>query len=583
MRNVIRWPGLLAFVLVIGLIALISMLFIDKAVKYAIESLGADATGAEVNVGSVSHRYSPFGFTVEDIQVTNHSAPENNQVQIARASADVDLLALLMNKVIIDELTVDGVQFDQPRKSPGAVYRQPAADGSNSPFNLPDNIEMPSVDEIMANSPLKTTAAANEAETAYQQHKAAVEQAYQALPDKKKIEAYKTQLKALQDVKLSKPEDVIAAEKEFKQLKEALKQDKQKFAQFQQTLETAKQDLGPKLAALKAAPGQDFDLLKGLVAGDAAAFGELTESVFGPQARKWSDSLFAALDIVGPMLQQQAEQEAEQSRAAGTWYSFDDTTALPGFLIRKANVSIVVKGQSIASNWQDITTEHEVLGRPTLFSVDSKNSPLWDLLNIQGQLSLDSLGLNANQHWKLAGVKLQQLALANADKLSAVLNSALLASEGSLTLNHGALTGSGDIALRDVSIAAEGQNKLTNILAGALNGISSLNINSDISGTLAQPAFGLKSDLDNQLADAVKASLGGEAQQKLNSLQARLNAKADPALGTTGDGMQQWLKWEELADGNLGSVEDMLKAKFDNKLEQEKDKVLDKLKGKIFG
>ena len=57
MRNIIRWPGLIAFFVISGLIAAIVIIFLDIWIKLAAENGIAEATGAEVNIAEVSHTF----------------------------------------------------------------------------------------------------------------------------------------------------------------------------------------------------------------------------------------------------------------------------------------------------------------------------------------------------------------------------------------------------------------------------------------------------------------------------------------------------------------------------------------------
>ena len=581
MNKVFRWQGVVAFMVLLGLLYLFSAFLLDRIVKYAIESTASQAVGAEVNVGEVSHRFSPFGFTLSKIEITDPSAPENNQLQIGSASAEVDLLPFVMGKVIIDELILDEVLFQQPRRTPGKVFRAPGETVIDQ--FAPEDIELPSVDEILAKSPLKTTQAAEQAQAAYQQHKDAVSQAYAALPDKAQLKEYQARLKALRETDYKDPAALVKAKQEFEQIKAQLTEEKQKFDTFQQTLSDAKADLTPKIAALRAAPGEDYDLLKGLVAGDAAAFGDITEAVFGHQARKWSDTLFSALDIVGPMLAKRKQEQQEAVRASGVFYTFNDESGLPDLLIKRARVNIKWQQQTLLSDWFNITTDHTQLGEPTRFEVRSESSPLWQHFAIDGTLSLLADGVHGQQKWQLHGVVLEQLGLSNNPKLSALLQTGLLSSNGQLTVAANALEGAGDIQLSQLTIDAQGSNKLTNAIASALNDLSLVTLRSDIAGSLTSPSFDLASDLDNQLATALTASLGSEAKAKLERLQQSLDERAAATLGPTSQGLTQWLDFETVANGDLGNLEEMLKSQMQDQIDKKKQQLKDKLTDKIFG
>lgn len=580
----IRWPGLIAFFVISGLIALITIVFLDSWIKLAAEKGLEEVTGAEVNIAEVSHQFSPFGVTLSGIQLTDAANPQNNQLQASQISALVDLPPLLMRKVIIDELTVSGVQFNQPRASKGAVYRQPEASEQSQQADLfaETQQELPSVDDVLANSPLKTTAAIDATEQAYAKHKASLEAQYAELPSKEKLQSYQERVKALTETDYKNPAELAKAKKAFDQLRAELKADKQKLNEFKQAVNAAQQDLTPKLAELKAAPGQDYDQLKAVVAGDSAAIGELTQAIFGEQAAQWSDYLLTAYQMLEPMLGG-GNTEEKQQHLQGDWYDFSDTSHLPQFLVRKARISLQWQNEQIDSHWQDITHQHDKLGRATVFEVDSAASSLWQSLKLNGDFWLKAQGVDAKQNWQLVGLSLRDMPLLQQKKLQSELQKGLLSSSGKLAVAGSQLDGAGNIDLSQLSIEAKGENRMTNVIASTLSGLQNLTLDTQIGGSVQQPDLSVSSNLDSQLGNALLSNLGGDEKARLDELKQKLNDKIAGPLGQSGEQMNQLLDWQQLADGNLNSIEEMLNAKFKGALDKKKDELADKLKGKLFG
>jgi uncharacterized protein (TIGR03545 family) len=330
MKNIIRWPGLIAFVVITGSIAAIIILFFDFWIKLAAQKGLEVATGAEVNISAVEHTFSPFGISLIDVQLTDPNKPDTNQIQAAKISADIELSPLLLRKVIIDNLIVSGVQFGTERATEGAIFRKTNAQGQSSVLAelFPNKADLPSVDEVLARSPLKTTKAIEEAQAAYDRHKEGIATQYKNLPSKDKLTEYKKQIEALSKANYKNPSELLAAKEKFELLKQEITADKQIFSNFKDSVSQAKQELSPKIAQLKAAPGQDYEQLKALVAGDAGAISDVTTMVFGDKAAQWAEYGLAAFDIVAPMLKNKQQQNKE-AVSAGRWLSFDDASGLP--------------------------------------------------------------------------------------------------------------------------------------------------------------------------------------------------------------------------------------------------------------
>lgn len=581
MKSIIRLPGLIAFFIIVGLIVAISILFMDYWIKLVAEKSLAKTTGAEVNITSVRHTFSPFGITLNHIQLTDPKAPHTNQLEAESVSAKIDLAPLLLRKLIIDSLTISGLQLGSLRESEGDVYLKPVDEQSQAEDVFADVKEIPSVDDILAKSPLKTTKAIEGTRAVYAKHSDTLQQQYAVLPEKDKLADYQKRIKALIETDYKDPIKLVMAKKKFDRLTEEILNDKKLVNNFKQSIGVAKNELSPQLAALKAAPGQDYLQLRSLVAGDADAINDVTTLVFGEQAGEWSQYALAIFDIVGPMLNAQGQAEEEQLGYAGKWISFDDTSYLPDLWIKKAQISLQWQQETIISDWQNITHQHDVLGSPTIFSVNSSRSALWQSLVLNGDLWLSQSGDKANQSWALSGLKLSELDLVSQEKLTSQLDSGLLSSTGKVALDGETVSGTAKIDLQSLIIKATGTNKIINIVANTLNQLEKITINTDISGTIGNLDLFFSSDLSKQIGGALLSNISAEQQTKLDELKQKLNKKIEGMLGEDNSQLAQWLDWEKLADGDLGSINELLKAQFSSVIEEKKDeykkKIFDKL------
>jgi uncharacterized protein (TIGR03545 family) len=582
MKSIIRLPGLVAFFTIIGLIAAGSILFLDYWIKIVAENSLAKTTGAEVNIGSVEHTFLPFGITLHRIQLTDPQAPRTNQLEAETVSAKINLAPMLLRKLIIDDLIISGIQLGSLRDVKGDVYRKPTRDLNQAEDIFADPEEFPSIDEILAKLPLKTTKAIENTQAIFTKHNEVLQQQYAALPAKNKLVNYQARIKVLTETDYKYPIKLALAKKEFDAIKEEILNDKKRLSDFKRSVRQAKNELSHQLLALKAAPGEDYAQLKSLVTGDTNALNDVTTIVFGEQVGQWSQYALAAFNIVGPMLEAQVQTEEEQQGYAGRWISFDDTSSLPDLWIKKAQISLQWRQEKIISDWQDITHQHDVLGRPTLFSVNSNSSSLWQSLILNGDLWLDQSGVKANQNWALSGLKLSSLALVSQEKLTSQLDSGLLSSSGKAALNGEIVSGTSNIDFQKLIIKAKGSNKITNIVAETLNQLKKLTINTDISGTVDNLNLSLSSNLNKQFGAALLSNVSTEKKAKLDELKQKLNNKTEGVMGTNNNQLDQWLDWEKIADGDLGSINELLETKISGLVDSNKNKLKDKLFEKLF-
>lgn len=581
MNKIIRWQGLAAFFVIVIAIAVLVLVFLNTWLRIGIEQGVGRLLGAEVNIERVEHRFSPFGLSLYGVQVTDPAKPTHNRVQLAEISADIELLPLLMDRIIIDVLNARELAFDQPRAREGRLYRSARDNMQERGFEF--SISAPSVDEVLERSPLRTTRAITDAQAAWEQHEENLRSAYDNLPDPDSLTAYRQRLEALQETDYRNPADLLAARGEFQSILDELRVERQRLQDFRTAAANARSELGTQMTALGNAPDEDFQLLRGLLAGDAAAFSEVTEAVFGPQMRAWSENLFAAYELLAPLLASKQEADAQRQRAEGRWIIYDDTRPWPAFLVRNADISLSWDEQSFSSEWQNITAEHEILGLPTTFRVDSGNTPRWQQLSVDGEFRFLTSGLQASQRWNLAGVSLQDVSLSASESLAARMQSALLNSSGSLSINDDLLDGSAQVNLSSMALSAEGSNRITNLIADSLAALSSLQISADIGGLYTSPDFSLRSDLDRQLAGALAASISPADQARLDELRQRLDVMSRDPLTEGNARLAQWQSWDNLAEGSLGRVQDMLGMSLDNVVGDPVDNLRERLGRQLFG
>ena len=195
-EGLVRWSGLMAFVIVVVVLAGLWLLVVDGVVKRLIERTGTAVVGAKVELDAVDVTLFPLGATLKRLQVTDPDAPMQNAVEIADMAFGVESLQLLRGKVIIDEMAVDGIQFGTPRKASGAVTRKPDEPGVFSGFTLP-SLAIPDVKEVLQKEELQSVKLVESARGEIQAETDRWRKKLAELPDKAKIEAYRKRIESV--------------------------------------------------------------------------------------------------------------------------------------------------------------------------------------------------------------------------------------------------------------------------------------------------------------------------------------------------------------------------------------------------
>ncbi|ALM91957.1 MULTISPECIES: TIGR03545 family protein [Alteromonas] len=549
------------------LLILVYVLFANTIIKAVLESKLGESYGAEVNIAEFDHSLYPTTVTLKGIGLTNATKPSHNQVLVGEANADVALMPLLSNQVVVNNLNLLDVQFDQVREHEGEVYRVPESSLSYDEIKAKAKEAVPSVDEMLARNPLKTTAAVAEAKEAYATYSQGLKQDYENLPDKERIDYYKTQVAALKETNYKDPQALIQAKSSLDKLKEEMSADRALISSFTDKASNAKSALSNSVKALKEAPGEDYALLKGVIAGDEAALSQVTYFVFGDKAAEYTEYLMSAMQIVMPLLQGGDTPE-------------EPAADMPSILVKQANVSVLWQNESISSSWQNITNTHSVFGNPTTFTIEAAGDMLKQFTS-SGEFWIDESGVDASQVWELAGVNMSNIPVSGNETLNAVMKTALMATTGSMEVVDNKLSGNGKVNLQELVMEATGTSDVTSAIASALQSLSSLSMTMLLDGTLANPGFNIKSDLDNKLAQAAISQLTASQQDKLDELNTKLNAMVAREQDALSGELVDINSMLSAAQGDSGALQELLQSQLSSVVEEQKNKLFDKLKGKL--
>jgi len=129
----VRKVGVVLAVLLVGGFFAVTHVLQDTTVKqYATETL-TRANGAEVDLEELGISILGGNVSAAGLQVTDAQKPEQNQVQVEKVAADASLYDLLLGRLVMENVEVSGVQFNQQRQSPGKVAELPVPE--EKPFD----------------------------------------------------------------------------------------------------------------------------------------------------------------------------------------------------------------------------------------------------------------------------------------------------------------------------------------------------------------------------------------------------------------------------------------------------------------
>jgi len=124
--KIIRKAGVVLAVLVLGGAAAATIIVKDNMARDYAATTMTNANGAEVNLESLDLSVLSGAVGLTGLQVTDAKQPQNNQVAVDKISADASVYDLLLGRLVMENVVVSNVKFNQQRAEPGKVIETAA-------------------------------------------------------------------------------------------------------------------------------------------------------------------------------------------------------------------------------------------------------------------------------------------------------------------------------------------------------------------------------------------------------------------------------------------------------------------------
>ena len=539
--KIFRWQGVLAFVLIGGLVGGFLILFLDGMIERAIEEKGSMAAKTRIDIGSLSTSLFAQSVVLTGIEVAN---PENNMenlVQFETLSLDLDGAQVVSRKIVIDELQAHCIRLNQKRTHPAQLPEaaEPAQGtqqaGATSQNALPGlgGLSIKSPEEILKSEKLETLEAGNRIKKTIEDLKAKWKNKIETDLNPNALKETKQKLADLQNkVKGGGLADIANALKDFNTLQKDIQSQISRItsmkSEFEKDLQMAKQ----QVAYLKNLPQKDFERLKNKYSlnpeGGKNILGSLLE---GPLKEKL-DKAWKAYKMISPYLNRPSSPaEQEYVRGKGIDILFAKASPYPNFLLKHGNLSLILFDTEVKGEVRDLSDNQKFYGKPAKMNFQSGKNEVFDSFTLN--VILDKTGPKSQD---ILVVNIQGLSLKNTGR--AELKGGLATITGQLTITdennlHGKFTAELDNV--SLSIPEQKGNELANTIAQSLSTIDRINISIGISGTIENYQLDIKSNLAEIISKAVKNAFAGKMKGFESSLMSAIQSKtADSLSGLLG-------------------------------------------------
>lgn len=546
--RIFRWRGIIPIALALALVFGGWLLFGDRAARNTLSEAGTKALGAQLDIADVRIRTLASTVELRGIALADPFDRNRNLIEVGTVRFELEPKPLLEKKIVVKRLSVADVRSGTQRRTPARPVTgdgfAPRALAEVQRFAQQFKVPLLSLVPIDAlktlvldPTKLKAVQAAVALGAGADSAKTSLESAYAALRLQETLDSSSALVARLQNTNVRSLgiDGARTAVAEIRRATARVDSAKGRVERLVSDARRTTDSLQSRLRAIDDARREDYDFARRLLqlptfdAPDigAALFGKVTIDRF-QQAVYWAT---LARQYAPPGLLPKESPGPKRVRRAGTTVHFATPESYPRFLLRRADLNIVggggVNGSYVLAA-SDVTTDPAIVGRPTLFALrrSARGSDV-DSVRVIGSLDHTSARQREVVNVQAAGVKLPTLPV---PALPYSMDPGRGTSELRFVLDGEQLSGrwvvhSTNLTWKSDSSRARrgGLNTIEALVARVLTGVDRLDLTAEIGGTVKLPRLAVRSNLDRQVADRLRAVAGEE----IAAAQAKARAQVD--------------------------------------------------------
>lgn len=542
--KIFRWkavgPLLVLVLIVIGL----WWVFADTIARRESQKVGTQLLGAKVEIQRFHLDLAHGKILIQGLTVASPHEALRNLLQADELVADVDLVPLTEKKLIINRIAANGLRFGTARQTDGRVAAKSGAGEGiagrvlaethqwASQFQVPvlqlatGKISTDSLDPRR----LSTIPAADALGARADSSRRAWQTAFDTLHLGPTLDTARATLEKLRHARATD----LATLNEARQAIDRLKRARDRVTTVDRNVTQGAANLKAGLAGLDTARQRDYAFARGLLklpSLDAPAVGA---AVFGPGATRPFEQVLYYMQLarryMPPGLLPRAATGPKRMRRAGENVRFPKERNLPGFLVRNAELSFLLRPSAEQPQRYDgrltgLTSDPALYGRPTAFAATGPQLAAGAMLNHTRSIPLDTAGATVDgvqfPAFDVPGVPLRLDPGAATTQLGFSLNGDTIHARFAIRSSNVRWT-------RDSGFA---NSAIGNLVWRAVSGIPNLDVETRLSGALEHPALAVRSNLDQAIASRLRAELGAQVDAAEKQMRARVDALVNDKVG----------------------------------------------------
>src|SRR5262245_4046020 len=534
-----RWRAIAPFALFLLLMVAGWWLFADRLGRLAVQRGGTAVLGARVDVRSLHISLGRGSVTLSGLVAASPFDSMNNLMEADQLVADIDVMPLFEKKVAIDRLAAKGIRFGTHRTTSGFVPSQGDGTASRIMANVRTWAGQPALQV-----PVLQLATGELSVDSLDPRKLQTIQAAEALASRadSSARAWADQLGSLnvqatadsavafaRRLQGAKPTD-LALIRDARRTIDRVKQTRDRVVSLERGVQAGAGTLDQGLVAIDGARQRDYAFAKSLVRLPPIDASAIARVLFGPEAVAQFQRALYYTQLAREYMPRGLRPRAVPSpaRRAGVSVQFPREHALPGFLLRDAEVSLLLGADSAPRSYsgrlRGLTSAPALYGRPTTFDLRAPTVSADAVFDHVRETPRDAIG------GTIQGVSIPDIHLPG-------LPIRVAPGRGEVTLGFTLYGDSVRGRWQVVAPAAAWQrdsggagSAVTDLLWQVVSRIDRLDLIAELGGTLSHPQLRVRSNLDGAVADGLRAAIGDKIAAAEATVRARVDRLADSTL-----------------------------------------------------
>jgi len=604
----IRWSGFSALLVIAAIIVGTVYFLTDDWIEEQIEYQASYYNGARFEIDDLDISFLGLHLKWNRLQVTDPAETMKNTFETGRSSLDLAFLPLIYSSVVVEDMSLTGIQTNTDRETDGAmdfpevdeepgIISQTASRLTNrakenaqvSFSNFKTNINTDSlVNQVNLQTPERVDSVKNEINQKFESWQQQIDTTRMG-SDLKKLRA---------NVENIKPNEIKSPQK-AKEAVESLKSLRQTTDSLQNSIKTARENLTSDITSTSNMVSQVDEWIKQDIqrAQDLAQLPEISAQNIGQNL--FGESFINSFNTyLGYAKQARDFAEAMQpesgkpkpKRSEGRNVTFSDKYDYPGIWIKRIDLSGNTQdGLHLSGLVENVVSDQQKIGETTTLDLtgEGANGRSLQLTGLFDYLSNDP---GETFDVEYANFPMGDVKLSNSDLMPNRLESGSGTVTASLEMRKKSLNSNINFIINNTEFIFSDNNEadltqLQQLVQKTVKNTDTITMNANISGQEGDLDFKLSSNLDNEILNSLRATVSekvAEARQKIrNEVESRLAEKRSELEDIVAEKQEELKEKLLVYEDRLNSEKEKIEAKREELQNKVKGKLKDKVKDKF--